>query len=1178
MRCPQCGFENPTSTRFCGQCGAGLGLACPACGGLNPEGFAFCGTCGKSLTSASLLPFPSEERKVVTILFADVTGSTAIAERLDPEQMRSIMGRFFDAMADIIHQFDGTVEKFVGDEIMAVFGLPMAHEDDPVRALRAAATMRDRLNELNADLQQTRALVLQLRTGINTGEVVANPRAADKGEFMVTGDAVNVAARLRSAAAPGTIVVGERTYRATGDMASYTAGSPLILKGKSLPVHAWTLVEIHPDAPRRGHGSLRAPLVGRETEFTLLQNLLHRMIEDRKPHLITILGMPGVGKSRLFEELVRFAPPSVVVYTGRSLPYGTTSLWALREIIRADCGILRSDPLPLATRKLEDRVGLLLDAPHSGEHQQLMAALARVLGIAPGKGAITQDDSREDLFWALRRYIERVAHGAPVILAFEDIHWGDNELLDLIEYIAQGVTGVPVLVLCLARPDLLERRPGWGGGKRNATSLFVEPLTDDNTRTLLRGLLNIDSVPDPLSQAIVVAEGNPFFVEEILQMLIDGGMLRRANNRWEFAGAPDLPVPDTIQGVVAARLDALDPREKAVLQEASTLGKVFWSGALAHLTGHSELALAPLLEKLRAKDFIIERERSQLEGQREFTFKHIVIRDVAYSMLLKSRRCESHKAFGAWLEQTYGERTEEFADLLAHHWMQAARLAQEIGKTDQWEEAAPKALRYTLVAGRNAARVYANEQAVTHFRAAQALAEASGAEPQRIAAIEGLADVHALQAQWEAASTLYQEALSYHLRRGDQVQQARVEGRIASTFSGIFDFRKALPHVLSAVEKLESQRDAPELAGMYIQLARTQAALGNFKEAEDHVRQGLQFAEHHGLLPEMAQGQYVLGFIHTLLGRPEAADHYDQCLKIAEQLRDTYWIIQATQWNAFRLRWLGEYRQALEANVSALKLAQETNNRPRMTLCHIGLAQTHFYMGDWVAAAASWQQYLTMGEEVPAWVEHAKGMLAFRDGALPEALSWALKFVEHAERRREVTSSVLAVDWTAHLYLRLQQPQLALTLLREHADRFSRIGVFWPAFLHPVAAEAAVLVGDIDEATEHCRQASTFQALGNRWATARLLKARALVDAAKEDWDAAIALGHKAAESYRDVGNLYELAQCLEALVGMSRRRGLDVDRQREAKFRQEIGQLYERMGAVAEIRRLHQTPPERPS
>lgn len=1169
MRCPQCGFDNPAGTKFCGQCGTKLGTACPSCGTLNPEGFAFCGTCGAGLTAVSAPTVTAEERKVVTILFADVTGSTAIAERLDPEQMRTMMGRFFQAMTEVIGRYEGTVEKYIGDEVMAVFGLPIAHEDDPERAVRAAVAMRERLDELNRELEGARGMTLQMRIGLNTGEVVADPQATEKGEFMVTGDAVNVAARLRGAAEPGGTVVGERTYWNTVPLAEYRPLSPLPLKGKSLPVKAWELVRLLPEATRRGVSGLRAPMIGREEEVGLLNGVIHRVMREGRPHLMTILGAPGVGKTRLFQEILALLPPSVTVRQGRSLPYGSTALWSVGEIIRADCGILRSDPLPVMTEKVQQRVADLWgEERETAEAGQITTHLARILNIRGLAVDPTPEGSREDLFWALRRYFERLASRAPLILAFEDLHWGDAELLDLIEYAAQWTAGVPLLVLCLTRPELLEARPAWGGGKRNYTSLFLEPLTDENTRRLLQELLRTEQVPDAVSTAVTVAEGNPFFVEEILRMLIDTGTLQRRDNGWEAAGPFTLAVPDTIQGVITARLDRLSREEKSVLQEASILGTRFWIGGLAHVTGESDTALVPVLTALQGKDFLVEHARSQLEGQREFTFKNLVIRDVAYAMLPKSRRSEKHQRFGLWLEQTYGERAEEFADLLSHHWGQAARLAQEIGLPVQWKEVAPKALRYALMAGRKAARVYANEQAVTHFEAARMLAEELGADAERIAAIEGLADVYALQAQWEEASRFYQEALTYHQQKGDAVRQARVESRIGSTFSGVFDFRQALPHIQSAMETLKVQQDEPELASIHLQMARTQTAMGNFVEAEEFARKGIQLAERHALPSLIAEGHWALGFISTLLGRPDAPAHYQQGIEVGER-HDLGWAIQAYAWSAFRHRWRGEYRQALEAYGRALALARETNNRPRIAFCLMGFAQTHFQNGDWIAAAASWRQYLTMAQEVPAWVEAARGMLAFLQGDVPEALGWAEKFIPHAERRREVTSIVLAVDWCAFLYLRMRRLREAQQLLAGALERFTSIGVLWPAFFHPLAAEAALALGDVNSAAEHCRQAETYLWMDIKPAQARLLKAQGLLLAGRHSWEEAATRIREATDIYAAIGQPYDRARCLESLADVIAAQSGTDDAAPARPLLQEAVSIYRQLGAEFEVRRI---------
>ncbi len=1175
MRCPRCGFDNPVNTKFCGKCGARLGVPCASCGTLNPEGFAFCGACGASLTSAAPPPVSStEERKVVTILFADVTGSTAIAERLDPEQMRAIMARFFDAMAQVIVGFEGTVEKFIGDEVMAVFGLPTAHEDDPERAVRAALAMRERLQELNGELEASRGISLQMRIGINTGEVVANPQAAEKGEFIVTGDAVNTAARLRSAAEPGMTIVGERTYWGTGRLAEYQPLPPLTLKGKTLAVKAWELKGVRVEKARRGLGGLSAPMIGRDEEFGLLRGLLQRVLRERRPHLVTIVGTPGVGKTRLFEELVASATPSVIIRHGRCLPYGSTALWAVGEILRTDCGILHTDPLTVITQKLERRIDDLLgEGRAAGEARQIQAQLAGVLAIRRPAADTTADGSRDELFWALRRYFEHLANRTASVLTFDDLHWGDPELLDFIEYLAQWATGGPLLLLCLTRPELLEMRPGWGGGKRNYTSLSLEPLTREDTQRLLEELLRTQALPPALTSAADVAEGNPFFVEEILRMLIDTGVLQRADGQWQLTGPLNLAVPDTIQGVITARLDRLPRGEKTLLQEASIIGKEFWTGAVAHLTGQTEPALERLVQTLQARDLLVAHAASQLEGQREFAFKHMLIRDVAYALLPKSARAEKHRAFALWLEQTLKERAEDDAEILAHHWMQAAQLDREVGLAPQWAEAAPHALRYALMAGRKAARIYANDQAITHYQTARALAEELGTDPERIAAIEGLADVHAHQAQWEEASRLYQDALNYHLQKGDSVRQARVQSRIGSTFSGIFDFRQALPHIQSAMEKLKAHKDERELASVYLQMARTQNSMGNFKEAQEFAQIGVQLAEQHDLLPQIVDGHHMLAYINTLLGRPEAATYHAKGIQLAEQLNDPARASRAHQWIAYRHRIRGEYHEALEEYSRALTLAQETNNRSGMAYAHYTLGHAYFLIGDWSAAAGSWQRYLAMSAEVASWVEHTKSMLAFLHGDLAEAVDWAHKAIAHAEARREVPSNGLAVDWSAFLYLRLSRFEDALQLLGGALGRFTPMGVFWPAYLHPLAAEAALALSDIAGASAHCRQAEATLWMDLKPAQARLLKARGLVHATQGSYSDASQPLNEAVDLYRKIGQPYDLALVLETQAHVLLQRNAAEDQTRAKEVMQEVVGIYQQLGAEFELRRIQRTP-----
>jgi class 3 adenylate cyclase/tetratricopeptide (TPR) repeat protein len=1098
--------------------------------------------------------FSLEERKVVTILFADVTGSTPLGERLDPERTRTIMARFFEAMTAVIARHGGTVEKFIGDEVMAVFGLPAAHEDDPERAVRAALTMHDELAHLNDTLPAHDAPGLQIRVGINTGEVVANPRAVEKGDFLVTGDAVNVAARLRAAAEPGETIVGERTYRRTEPVIEYEPCGPLRVRGKAEPVNAWRARSVRPE-PIRARG-LHAPLVGRESELDLLTGFLQRVVRERKPHLVTVLGQPGVGKSRLFEEFSA-RHPQVAVRIGRSLPYGSTSMWAVAEILRADCGILRSDSPEESAGKLQRRLAALFQPDgRSGEREAVHAQLLRVLarGAEPNIGT---EEARDELFWALRRYVEALAASAPLLLTFEDTHSADSELLDLVEALA-ATAAAPVLLVCLARPDLLEHRPGWGGGRRNFTSLFLEPLADADTEALIAGLLG-GQVPPPVAGAVSAAGGNPLFIEEMVRMLIDRGSLARTNGEWHVAGTLS-GLPDSVQGAIAARLDELAPQDKALILDAAVLGKDFWSGALQALTGSSPTDLGSLLDRLEARDFILERETSRLAGQQEFTFKHMLIRDVAYGVLPKSARAEKHAAFARWLQATLGTRVEEFAELLAHHWLQAVRLADEVGTAP--EETRRSALHYTLLAGRKAALVYANEQALTQFQTAQSLAETIGAERERIAAIEGQAGVFALQARWEEASRRYQEALAYHQGRGDAVGQAKVESRMASTFSGIFDFRQALPHIQSAVRHLQGSPEQAELAGAYVQMARAQIYLGQFTEAEQNARAGHEVAERLDLRVVAAEALGMIAWAKTLLGDP-APSAYDlgTYLEVAEESGDARRVISARMGRGYRALLRGDYADSVADLDAALERAEQAGDRPRIALCLYSIANIRRIEGRWTEATELLERYLAEFSDITSWLEYVRTALAFLKGEIPEALTWAERAVKRGELRGDIATHGQAIDWHATLCLWMDRPADALEAARGGIAHFESMRVFWPAYLHPLAAEAAVKLGALDDAQGHLRAGASYAWMQLHPAEARLDRARGALAAAEGRWSDAAALLQTTADRFASLTQPYDQAYTLRTLARVLRTGGAS-DAARADAVEGEATAIFARLGA----------------
>ncbi len=620
-------------------------VTCPSCGQENPEGFRLCGMCGAALTPEAA---PGrEERKVVTILFTDLVGSTARAEGLDPEDVRATLSAYYAQLRAELERHGGTVEKFIGDAVMAVFGAPVAHEDDAERAVRAALAIRDSIGD-----------ELEIRTAVNTGEaLVALDARAAEGEGMLSGDVVNTTARLQSAAPVNGILVGEGTYRATRHAIDYREAPPVEAKGKAEPVKVWEAV-----AARSRFGSdveqkLRTPLVGRERERGLLADALAHARTEQSAQLVTLVGVPGIGKSRLVAELFQIieAEPDLTNWRqGRSLPYGErVSFWALGEIVKAHAGILESDDTATAEEKLAGMVDTLTE---DEREQEWLARHARPLVGLEG----AERTEREEAFAAWRRLLEAAAEQRSLVLVFEDLHWADDGLLDFVDHLADWATTVPLLIVGTARPELLDRRPGWGGGKRNALTLSIGALSDDETALLLQRLLDRAVLDADAQQAVLQrAEGNPLYAEEYARMLS------------EHAGG-DLPLPETVQGLIAARIDGLAPAEKALLQDASVVGKVFWPGALAG-------ADATALHALERKEFIRRDRRSSIAGETQYAFLHALVRDVAYGQIPRAERAEKHRRIAEWLSSLAGDRAEDHAEMLAYHYREALSLGEAAG-------------------------------------------------------------------------------------------------------------------------------------------------------------------------------------------------------------------------------------------------------------------------------------------------------------------------------------------------------------------------------------------------------------------------------------------------------------------------------------------------------------------
>ena len=592
-----------------------------------------------------------EERKVVTCLFCDLVGFTARAEQLDPEDVRAVLQPYHARVRAELERFGGTVEKFIGDAVMAVFGAPVAHEDDPERAIRAALAIRDTLGEEQLDV----------RIGITTGEALitlgARPEA---GEGMAAGDVVNTAARLQAAAPTNSILVDETTFRATERAIEYREAEHVQAKGKSEPVVVWEA-----RAARARVGVERvggAALVGREQELTLLRETLARVIREQEPQLVTLVGVPGIGKSRLVYELFQTIESGdfglVFWRHGRSLPYGEgVTFWALGEMVKAQAGILESDSPEQAGQKLEQAVTRFVDdaANAAWLERQLrpLAGLETEEAWAGGR--------REEAFAAWRHFLEAIADERPLVLVFEDLHWADDALLDFVDYLVDWASGVPLLVLGTARPELLSRQAGWGGGKANSSTILLSALSEGDTAALLRALLG-SSVVDADLQARLLehAGGNPLYAEEFTRMLT--------------SRPGDVVLPETVQGIIAARLDTLGGEEKELLQEAAAMGRTFWLGALAG----ERWALEERLHSLERKEFVRRERRSAVAGETEYSFRHALVREVAYEQIPRAQRADKHRAAAVWIESL--GRIEDHSELLAYHYAAALDYARASGQ------------------------------------------------------------------------------------------------------------------------------------------------------------------------------------------------------------------------------------------------------------------------------------------------------------------------------------------------------------------------------------------------------------------------------------------------------------------------------------------------------------------
>jgi class 3 adenylate cyclase len=697
--CPRCGSDNDGRQSFCGSCGGRLSLGCERCGATSPPGFKFCGSCGAQLHGAADPQPPREERRVVTVIFADLVGFTARAEQLDPEDVRAMLTSYYTPVREEIESFGGTVEKFIGDAVMGVFGAPVAHGDDPERAVRAALGIRHRISQVNVPGSDRG---LEVRIGVNTGEAFVELDARPgEGEAMVAGDVVNTAARLQTAASANAILVGEETFRCTRATIDYEPVEPLIVKGKQLPLTAWRVRSAARPAGERP--ATDVAMVGRDNELATLTGVWQRVLADRQPHLVTTLGHPGVGKSRLVAEFAAAAREAGArIVLGRSLPYGKGSAYdAFAQQVTNVAGVLGGDPPHVVVQKLRRTIEGLFEDDSA---EEVVTHLALIIGLqADGSTAAETVSGRHILFASARKFVEALASRQPTVLVFEDLHWADSSLLELIEHVSAQAGHAPLLLLAAARPELRTTQPGWGQSGLASVDLPLEPLGQEHSRELADRLLARawQQVSGQTEDTIIeTGEGNPLFIEELVAAVT------------EQSSSAGSQLPTSIRGIIAARLDSIPAPERAVLLDASVVGRVFWDGALAQLSP-SRGRLPELLASLERRDLIRREPVSRFPGQQQFRIKHALIRDVAYAALPRAKRRSAHAAVAVFLEEVDGGHDSPAA--VGHHWLEAGDQERAVG--------------YVVEAADRASRGWAKDEAVALYR--QALTLVGEDDPKR---------------------------------------------------------------------------------------------------------------------------------------------------------------------------------------------------------------------------------------------------------------------------------------------------------------------------------------------------------------------------------------------------------------------------------------------------------------
>lgn len=1085
-------------------------MRCQTCGAQVATDARFCATCGTEVPQPASAPIADEERKVITVLFADLAGFTAASELADPEDVAARLSLFHNVANDTVERFGGRVEKLLGDGVFAVFGAPVAHEDDPVRGARAALRIQDKLSDLN---RRDESLALGVRAAVTTGEAIVVLSGTTSSREGIVGDVVNTASRLQEVAPIGGVVVDERTHSASNRIIDYERLQPAEVKGKREPIPIWLAKSLR---SRMGIDTEtdESLFVGREDELEVLTSSFGRVTETSETRLVTIVGEPGVGKSRLVNEFsshVDQLPDFVSWRQGRCLPYGEGATYGpLAEIVKAQAGILESDPAETASRKLDQSLEMLYDDADLREWLRLR--LSPLVGVSTGAstGAVTRDE----LFSAWSRYIAAIAEETPLVLVVEDLHWADPAMVDFLSYLIDEGVHAPLFVLVTARPEVADRHPGWGSTTVTSETVSLSPLADEDMRRIVRSLLEEAELSEGIQTAVLErSEGNPLYAGEFVRMLRQRDLLVRENGKVSLRKT--LPMPESLQALIAARIDALIGDEKSALQAASVVGKVFWAECVSSMLGRHPTASTTLMEELTRKEMIRPVRPSSMQGQSEHTFWHALVRDVGYSQIPRPRRMTLHMAAAEWIQSIAAERLRDVAEILALHYTEALALAG-VARIDEATELREQARKYLRLAGDRSMDLDAM-QALRFYQRALELTDPEDFNRAELISDVGRAEVATGQID-QGIDRLYQASEAFR-EAGNDLAEAQTLARLKAAVWMKGDAAQVDALNRRALELIEGHPPSAEAATVLAGAVSTKWLRGDPEGALALADHALEISRGVGSPEDLANVYTSIGAAKNHAGIPGGIADMEQALEIA--LRHGLTRSAVSIYNN-----LGDNTLYMEGTTKPLKYLDEgirlakqrglasAGHYIRMTrldvLCYSGRWDELIAEADDLSAEVGTETQVSVGAQ--AWTLPARAYRGDAVGAFDKAERVIAKAqqVKDAQWAKVLLMGAIVLEHGG-------QANRVVSIVEEFAQSTEGRDSFRTEML-PMATRLLIAHGETDRAEEITSGVRSV----NRYGELSLMSSGALVAEANGDIARAYELHSSAAPGWGDWGSPLE--------------------------------------------------------